>query len=390
MIPRQLLPKVDQLLSRHPTVAILGPRQVGKTTLALSLAETRDAVYLDLEAPSDLAKLEEAELYLAGHEDKLVILDEIQHVAGLFGTLRGLIDEGRRSGRGNGRFLVLGSASPDLLRQSAETLAGRIVYVELAPLNGLEVDPTVKAQEKLWLRGGFPESFLAEDDATSLEWRRAFVRTYLERDVPQLGPRIPAETLRRFWTMLAHEQGATLNASKLGGGLGVKGQTVTRYLDLLVDLLLVRRLPSWVSNVGKRMVRSPKVYVRDSGIVHALLGIADHEALLGHPVVGASWEGMAVETLIAAAPPGAEPFFYRSSGGAEVDLVIRLADQSCIAFEIKRSLRPTPDRGFHHACEDLKPEQQMLVYPGVERYPLSDTLDALNLVDAARELQSMG
>lgn len=384
MITRLLIGALEGLLERHATVALLGPRQVGKTTLAMQVAQARDTVYLDLESPSDLVKLEEPELYLSRLEDKLVILDEIQHVPGLFGTMRGLIDQGRRAGHRTGRFLVLGSASPDLLRQSSESLAGRIVYVELGVLNALEVDQG--EGEKLWRRGGFPESFLAADEATSMEWRQAFIRTYLERDVPQLGPRLPTETLRRFWTMLAHLQGSTLNAAKIASGLGVSGQTVARYLDVLVDLLLVRKLPPWVSNAGKRMVRSPKVYVRDSGLVHALLGITDEESLLGHPVIGGSWEGYVLETLLSVAPHGAESYFYRTSGGAEVDLVLVMPDLSRWAVEIKRSLSPKIDRGHHHACEELQPARKLLIYPGVDQFPMKDGVEAMGLRLAAAEI----
>lgn len=271
MYPGLLQAGLADLLTRHPVVGLLGPRQVGKTTLALAVGENRPSIYLDLESPSDLAKLAEPELFLRLHEDKLVILDEIQRVPGLFQVLRGLVDQGRRLKRGNGRFLVLGSAGIDLLHQSSESLAGRIAYTELPPLLVEETGDTTA--DTLWLRGGFPSSFTAFDDAASLEWRRNFIRTYLERDIPQLGPRIPAETLRRLWTMLAHEQGSMLNAARLAAALGLSGQTAGRYIDLLCDLLLVRRLTPWVSNAGKRMAKSPKVYVRDCGLAHALLGI---------------------------------------------------------------------------------------------------------------------
>ena len=265
MIEREALPTITAMLDRHAAVGLLGPRQVGKTTLALAIAKTRASIYLDLEDRADRAKIAEPELYLPQHADKLVILDEIQQAPDLFAVLRGRIDKGRREGRRTGQFLILGSASPDLLRQSAESLAGRIAYFDLGPLHPTEVGPTPKARDRLWLRGGFPESYTAPDDEASLEWREAFIRTYLERDIPQLGPRVPAETLRRFWTMLAHSQGAMLNAARLASSLAVSGQSVARYLDLMVDLLLVRRLPPWSSNAGKRMVKAPKVYVRDSG-----------------------------------------------------------------------------------------------------------------------------
>ena len=284
MHTRSLVTRLTHLLRHSPAVVLLGPRQVGKTTLALDIGEQRPSVYLDLEDDDDRAKLSNPTLYFADHQNELVILDEVHRVPELFQRLRGIIDKGRRQGKANGRFLLLGSAAMDLLLQSGESLAGRISYLELGPFDALEVDPL--AIESLWVRGGFPRSFLAETDELSLESRRDFIRTYLERDVPQFGFRIPAETLRRFWTMLAHNQSQMLNAANLARGLGVDGKTVAGYLDLLVDLLLVRRLPPWHRNAGKRLVKSPKVYVRDSGLAHALLGIRDKEALLGHPVVG--------------------------------------------------------------------------------------------------------
>lgn len=382
MIPRRKARELADLLGRYPAVVLLGPRQVGKTTLAHSIAETMPSVYLDLESERDLAKLAEPELYLGGHRDELVVLDEVHRVPGLFRSLRGLIDQGRRSGRRAGRFLLLGSASVELLRQAGETLAGRVAHLELTPLDVLETE--ADASDRLWLRGGFPESFLAPSDAASLRWRRDFLRTYLERDIPQLGPRIPAETLRRFWTMLAHQQGGLLNAADLARGLGVDGKTVARYLDLLVDLLLVRRLAPWSRNVGKRLVKSPRVYVRDSGVLHALLGLGDGEALLGHPVSGPSWEGFAIETLAGVAPDGAEVGFYRTQAGAEVDLLVTFPGQRTWAVEIKRSLAPRVERGLRHACDDVRPERVFVAYPGSERYALAPGIEAIGLPELAR------
>ena len=384
MISRRSGAQLKSLLEENPAVALLGPRQVGKTTLALELAQDVDSVYLDLESPSDRARLSDAELYLSDHEDRLVILDEVHRVPDLFQSLRGLIDRGRRRGRRSGRFLLLGSASMDLLRQSGETLAGRIAYIELNPLDVLEIG--AGDHDALWVRGGFPDSFLARDDTRSLSWRENFIRTYLERDVPQLGPRIPAETLRRFWVMLAHTQGGLLNAASLARGLGVDGKTIHGYLDLLVDLLLVRRLPPWRSNVGKRLVKSPKTYVRDSGITHALLGIDSKEELLGHPVVGSSWEGFVIESLLGIAPERTEASFYRASGGAEVDLVLKLPGRGAWAVEIKRSLSPRPSRGFHSACKDIEPEAKFVVYPGEERYRIAEDIEALRPVDLAKDV----
>ncbi len=373
------------MIGRYPAVALLGPRQVGKTTLALSVAATRPSLYLDLESPGDQAKLTDPELYLAEYDVKLVILDEVHRRPDLFQPLRGLIDKGRRSGRGAGRFLLLGSASIELLKQSGETLAGRISFAELAPFDVLELGG--ESIDRLWVRGGFPGSVLAEDDATSLTWRRDFIRTYLERDIPQFGVRIPAETLRRFWTMLAHNQAGVLNAAQLARGIGVSGSTIAHYLDLLVDLLLVRRLPPWHRNVGKRLVKSPKVYIRDSGLVHALLGLATKEELLGHPIVGGSWEGYVIETLLGVAPPGTEASFYRTVAGAEMDLVLALPGGRVWTIEVKRSLAPKLERGFHTAIADLAPDKCFVVYNGLERFPVNDHSEAIGLVELAAMLQ---
>jgi len=385
VINRLLLADLSTALSEAPAVALLGPRQAGKTTLALEVAKNRPSLYLDLESEGDRAKLAEPELYLAQHDDKLVILDEIQRTPQLFSMLRGLIDKGRRSGRGKGRFLVLGSASIDLLKQSSESLAGRIRYLELGPLDAGEVGR--ERLDSLWLRGGFPESLLAASDAASLRWRTDFIRTYLERDIPQLGPRIPAETLRRLWTMLAHQQGGLLNAAALARALAVDGKTIASYLDLLVDLLLVRRLTPWHANVRKRLVKSPKVYVRDGGLVHALLGIADREALLSHPVSGGSWEGLAIESLIAAAPANADAHFFRTAAGAEIDLLLTLpGHRNPLAIEIKRGLAPRLERGFQLACETVRPDRRLVVYGGTERFPLAEGVEGVSLVDLCEEL----
>lgn len=387
MIKRRLEGPLRHLLDRYPAVGLLGPRQVGKTTLAREVADGRPSVYLDLESAPDRLRLADPERYFADHEDELVVLDEVHRVPELFQTLRGVIDRGRRSGRRTGRFLLLGSAAIDLLRQSGESLAGRISYLELAPFDALEVP--ARRLDGLWVRGGFPDSFLAGDEASSLKWRQDFIRTYLERDIPQFGPRIPAETLRRFWTMLAHNQGQLLNAANLARALGVTGATVAGYLDLLVDLLLVRRLPAWHRNEGKRLVKSPKVYVRDTGIAHALLGLRDKEDILGHPVAGQTWETLVVETLVAAAPDGTEASFYRTSSGAEIDLVLELPKGQLWAVEVKRSSAPKVEKGFHSACEDLKPRKQFVVYPGTERFSLGRKTEAIGLAALADELRAI-
>lgn len=388
MVPRDAHAGLVTALAKQPAVAIIGPRQCGKTTLALTIAEERDAVYLDLEDRDDRSRLAEPVLYLDSVDDRLVILDEIHRAPELFGTLRGVIDRGRRRGEGVGRFLVLGSASLELLKQSGESLAGRITYLDLTPFTPLEVEAGRPARERLWLRGGFPMSYLAPDDASSLAWRRDFIRTYLERDVAAFGPRIPATALDRLWTMLAHRQGQLLNASALAHALDVSPQSVTRYIDLLVDLLLVRRLPPFVANVGKRLVKSPKVYVRDSGLVHALLGVPTLQALAGHPVVGRSWEGFAIETLVTALPWPATASFYRTSGGAEIDLVIEFAPDEIWAVEVKRSLAPKVSRGFRSACADLKPAKAFVVHAGDDRFPIGRSIQGIGLVELVTMLRT--
>ena len=381
MIKRLLYSSLADAVVDLPAVALLGPRQVGKTTLALEVSQSHNALYLDLESEQDRAKLAQPELYLSDHQDKLVILDEVHRAPGLFPVLRGLIDKGRRAGRRSAQYLLLGSASLDLLKQSGETLAGRISYLELAPFNILEARGL--PVDNLWVRGGFPESLLAFDAAQSMRWRQNFIRTYLERDIPQFGPRIAAETLRRFWGMLAHNQGGLLNTTQFARNLGVDVKTAAGYLDLLVDLLLVRRLPPWHANLGKRLVKSPKVYVRDSGLVHALLNIPDKETLLAHPVVGQSWECFVIENLLICAANKVQGYFYRTSAGAEIDLLLSWPDGSLWAIEIKRSLKPKLERGFHAACADLAPARKFVVYPGAERYRLADDIEAIPLEELA-------
>ncbi len=379
MLQRYATQAVKQALARQAAVAIIGPRQVGKTTLALNIGEPINAVYLDLESSDDRNKLSNPTLYFESVEDRLVILDEIHRMPGIFETLRGVIDRGRRKGKGIGRFLILGSASVDLLRQSSETLAGRISYIDLSPLTVSEIADSHAARERLWVRGGFPDSFLAFDDKASFAFRKDFVRTYLERDVPMFGPQIPATTLERLWTMLAHRQGGLLNASELARSLDTSTQSVTRYIDLLCDLLLVRRLTPFLPNIGKRLVKSPKVYVRDSGLVHALLGIPDADSLAGHPVSGASWEGFALESILAYLPWPRSAHFYRTSAGAELDLVIDFGGERRWAVEIKRAASARITRGFHEAIVDIAPERAFVVHASDDRYPLSEKAEAIGL-----------
>ena len=389
MFDRFITKELQQALRRTPAVGLLGPRQIGKTTLAMGVAQP-DGVYFDLESPEDRSKLTNVEQYLRTQQQHLVVLDEVQRLPTLFESLRGLIDHARRSSvtdsntRQTGLYLLLGSASLDLIQKSSETLAGRVAFIELGGLHRLEVPELL--WDALWLRGGFPESLTAGSAADSVRWRRDFTRTYLERDVAQFAPRIAAEMLRRFWTMLAHLQASTVNVAQLARNLSVDTRTASGYLDLLTDLLLVRRLSPWHSNQGKRLVKSPKIYIRDSGLLHSLLGITDMDSLLSHPVVGASWEGHVVESLLAVAPPEATPSFYRSSAGAEIDLLLTWPNGEHWAIEVKRSTTPKVERGFYSACDDIKPVKKWVIYPGTETYPLGDDIQAMPLDTAMREL----
>lgn len=377
MYTRLAQSRIEYALKTQTAVVLLGPRQVGKTTLALEIVRRRDAVHLDLESPQDRQILSEPELYLREQAGRLVVIDEVQLMPGLFTNLRSQIDARRRAGHRVGQFLVLGSASNTLLQQTAESLAGRVSYLELTGLNLTEVGQG--GLNQLWLRGGFPDAYQATDNDISLHWRQDFIRTYLERDIPQLGPRIPAETLRRFWTMLAHNQGGLLNAARLAAGLGVSGQSVGRYLDLMVDLMLVGRLEPWHANVGKRLVKAPKIYVRDSGLVHSLLSIATPEGLLAHPVVGGSWEGFVVENLLSVVPRGTGAYFYRDSSGAELDLVLTMPSGEIWAVEVKRTTSPKVSRGFHTASNVVAADARFLVYAGDKEVPMPGDIRALPL-----------
>jgi predicted AAA+ superfamily ATPase len=378
-----------ELLRQFPAVVLIGPRQAGKTTLAFAEKDIRStAIYLDLELPSAQRQLDDPEAYFLAHPNQLLILDEVQRLPNLFSVLRGVIDQRRRHGETGGQFLLLGSASGVLLQQTSESLAGRVAQLELTPFLAREVLPVSAAAvdlNLLWVRGGFPLSWLAGSDADSLAWRDVFITTYLEKDIPALGPRIPATTLRRLWTMLAHSQGELLDQSRLAGALAISGQTVGRYIDLLSDLMLVRRLPAWGGNAGKRLVRSPKVYVRDSGLVHALLGLQDLDAVLGHPVAGSSWEGFVIEQLIAAAPQ-AQISFYRTSHGAEVDLVLEFRSGETWVVEIKRSSAPTVSKGFYIAALDVKATRKLLVAPVDNPYPMRDGVEVMNPLMAASQV----
>ena len=383
MLSRNVLLQVRKALNRQAATALLGPRQVGKTTLALKIAGMTEALYLDLQSGSDRARLIDPRLYLRHYEDRLVILDEIHRVPDLFSELRGLIDEGRRRGLRTGMFLILGSATMDLLKQPGESLAGRIEFVSLNPLSVLETD--ANAQDSLWVRGGFPDSYLAATDDDSLVLRQSLIRTYLERYLAEFAHvRIPAEILERFWIMLAHSQGGLLNMAQLASNLAMSAPSVAQYTDVLTRLLLVRRLTPYSANTRKRLVRSPKIYVRDSGLLHALLGIKQFHDLVGHPNVGASWEGFVIENLLSDAYPRTRASFYRTSAGAELDLVLEIPGfQRPIAIEIKRSLTPSLGKGFHNAINDIEPERAFVVYAGEERYPVGESTEVIGLREMA-------
>jgi predicted AAA+ superfamily ATPase len=421
MIPRHIETALRQRMSTTaPAVVLLGPRQVGKTTLARKIAADwpTGALYLDTERPADRRRLDEADAYLRAQTPKLVVIDEIHRVPELFATLRGIIDERRQQGQRFGHFLLLGSAALDrmppphspaargslppegafvpwggpaaLMRQASETLAGRVAYLDMGPVDMTEAGSAGLPERQLWLRGGFPDSLLAADDAQSFDWRQDFIRSYLERDVPMFAPRLPAQTLGRLWTMLAHQQGGLLNQARLAASLGVSEPTVGRYIDLLCDLHLTRRLTPWAANVGKRLVGTPKVYVRDSGLVHALLGLGTEHDLLGHPVAGASYEGFALETLIQCAGNRYRAHFYRTHDGAEIDLVLERGGRAEMAIEVKRSSAPSTERGFTEACEALGLTQRWVVYPGQERFPLRHGAQAIGLADLASQLAAGG
>ena len=377
MVKRLIQGRIEMSLSRYPVVGILGPRQVGKTTLAKMIMERvkKKVSYLDLELPSDLNKLRDPELYLSRLADMLIIIDEIQRMPSLFPLLRALVDRKKAAGR----FLILGSASPELIRHSAESLAGRIIYHELSPFMLKEI--VGGKIQKLWLRGGYPQSYLSKNNSDSFAWREAFVKTYLEMDIPQLGIRIPAQQLRRFWTMIAHSHGQLWNASKIAGSLGISAPTVKHYLDILEETFIVRQIQPYHSNLKKRLVKSPRVYIRDSGMLHTLLNIRTLEELYGHPSLGSSWEGFIVEQIIRLLPDRWQVFFYRTGAGAEIDLVLFDSRHKSVAVEIKYSVSPKVERGFWNAYEDLSCRKGYVIYPGTESYPVGKNVFTLPVKD---------
>lgn len=360
-------------LRRAPAVALLGARQVGKSTLARAIAaDTPDAIYLDLEAQEDRGRLANPELFLRENRKRLVVLDEVQRAPEIFAALRPEIDADRRAGR----FLLLGSASPALLKQTSESLAGRIALIDMQPLLVSEVKPDFAATQTLWMRGGFPESYIAPGDADSFDWRRDFIRTFLERDIPQFGINIAAPILERFWRMLAHTHGQLLNIAQLAGSMGVSHPTIGRYVDLLTAARVLRRIEPLHNNLGKRLVKSPKVYISDSGLLHALLRIQTINDLIGHPITGSSWEGFAIEQLIGGASRNADISFYRTAAGAELDLVVQ-AGQKTIGFEMKFSSAPKVTKGFWQACEDVGVARAYVVAPVRNAYRLADNVEVV-------------
>lgn len=384
MFTRAAQETVESYLTQSPAVVLVGPRRVGKTTLAHAVASRHaNALVFDLERESDRAAVSRPELFFPAHRDRLLVLDEVQHLPQLFTALRPEIDAHRRPGR----FLLLGSASGDLLRQTGESLAGRVAVVELTPLLASELEPDLRGLQSLWLRGGYPLSHLAPEDLASFQWRQDFIGTFLRRDLPDMGVRVPAETMRRFWTMLAHLQGQLFNASQLGMALGgASHSTAARYLDALVDTLMVRRLQPYLANVGKRLVKSPKVYLRDSGLLHALLGLATVRDLQGHPIAGASWEGFVVEQVLAHLPADAYVGFYRTAAGAEIDLVIEHRSRR-VGVEIKFSAAPKPTKGFWQAADDLHLDKAFVMAPVERAFALSPGVDVVPVGRAATLLE---
>lgn len=387
MITRALEGKLIESLKDMPVVVILGPRQVGKTTLALDLAKTaldKPIHYLDLELNSDLAKLDDAESYLRRFENQLLVIDEVQRKPELFPVIRALVDLRKRNGERAGHFLLLGSASRDLLQQSSESLAGRIRYLELNPFSVNELnlnDPLGFNLEKLWFRGGFPDSYLAESESQSQNWRRDFISTYVEKDIPLFGPQVPATRMKRFWSMLAHYHGQQAVLSEIAKSLEVSHTTARNYLDILQDFFMVRQVHPWSGNTKKRLVKTPKVYIRDTGLLHSLLNISSFDQLLGHPAVGASWEGFVMENILNYLPANWTASFYRSSNQAEIDLVLEFGSTEVWGIEIKKSSAPTIRSGFHRACEDIGATKKYVVYSGTDRFPMRGDIEVIGLIE---------
>lgn len=380
-IPRDLLNHLRKYLTIFPAVAILGPRQCGKSTLVKSLSQHFDGIlYLDMQKESDLNKLLEPELFFETNSDKIICLDEIQLVPKLFSVLRSVID----SNRINGKFILLGSASQELIQQTSESLAGRIGMLHLSPFLITELNHLEDFNlQKFWFRGGFPNSYLAENDENCTIWLDNYIRTYVERDIPQLGFQIPALQLRRLLTMCAHNQGQQLNLSKLGESLGLTHPTIKRYIDLLEQTFIVRTIPPFEINIKKRLVKSPKVFVRDSGVLHQLLAISNFNSLLGHPIFGSSWEGIVLENIIVNRPSW-DYFFYRTATGDEIDLVLKKGNQ-VIAIECKASDAPKVTKGFYRSLEVIKPNKTYIIAPTNDTYQLQENITVIGLANFLKQ-----
>jgi len=384
MITRRLRQSLLDALRSMPAVALLGPRQVGKTTLALSVAEAmdKDTVYLDLESDADFNKLSDTEAYLKRFDQQLLILDEVQRKPEIFRILRGIIDARKRKGERSAQFLLLGSASHALLQHASETLAGRIRYLELTPFSVPELQSAQAGtydQERRWLRGGYPDSYLADSDVDSWKWRDDFIATFLERDIPALGIGIAPARMRRFWKMLAHYNGNQANLSDLGRSLELSHTAMRNYLDLLTDLYMVRQLMPWAGNIKKRLVKSPKIYLRDSGLLHNLLQLHDMDKLLSHPAMGASWEGFVVEQILQLTDSRWEFSYYRTAAQAEIDLVLKTPLGDIWAVEIKRSSAAKPARGFFEACLDVGATHCWMIHGEQARFPLPNGVEAIGI-----------
>lgn len=388
MIPRTITKLVTDALKHEPAVVLLGARQVGKTTLAQTLLSTHKAIYIDLEDFIEREGImQNPKLFCEQHKDELIIFDEIQNTPDLFPVLRGVIDKRRREGKDSGQFLLLGSASVELMKQAGESLAGRVAYLDMTTLHSMEVG---KGNiETLWSRGGFPQSFTAASDEDSFRKRKYLIRSYLEKDIPFFDRSVPQETMQRLWMMLAHLQGQPFNASTIANNLGIDYRKVIAYTDLLVDLMLIRRLQPFHVNVGKRLVKTPILYIRDSGLLHALLNIKDWDTLISHPVVGASWEGFVIENLMAVAPDFSIPYFYRTAAGAEMDFVLVMPDQTKIAVEIKRSPRPKLSKGFYISQQDIKPSHSYVVTPEETAFPIDEQTTQIGLYGLMEKLAAI-
>lgn len=389
MLTRYITSALLHGLNTRPAVGLLGARQVGKTTLAQHIAASRPSLYLDLESPEDASKLTDPLQLFRQHDDKLIILDEIQRLPEIFATLRGVIDERRQHKKNTGQFLLLGSASMDVLRQSSESLAGRITYIEMHGLNILEAGGSQDIIQKLWSRGGFPENFLFQNRSDSLDWREDVIRTYLERDIPAFGFKMPSTTLRRLWTMLGHLQGETPNQSTLANNLATNRTNISHYLGVLEDLFLIRKIEPYFANVKKRLVKSPRYYIRDSGLLHRLLNIYDYQALLSHPILGKSWEGFVIENIFSVLPRLCDVYFYRTSAGAEVDLVIITPKGNTWAVEIKFGVSPKITKGFHQAATDIGADKKFVIYGGDDEYPYAHATTVISLEKFLHRLITM-